>query len=168
MVEIEPARSVEEEIRTVVSKAFADDTHADLVTVLEEDGLLRADCSVLARDGSAVGYAAVSEVELPAAPEAIVVALGPVAVLPPRQGEGIRSQLVRTSMRRCVTAGIDAVVAQGDPSFFDRFGFERADAHGLSSDLDPPPGTFQVWPCRPDTLDSIEGQVRHPAPFHAL
>lgn len=168
MVEIEPDGAADtDEIRSVLTAAFAGDTEADLVEILREDGELRTDCSVVAREGDAIGYAAVSDVELPVAPEALVVVLGPVAVVPDRQGEGIGSKLVRTSLRRCARARCDAVVLEGDPAFFGRFGFEPADSHGLESDLNPPPGTFQVWPCRPGALEGIGGRVRHPIPFHA-
>jgi putative acetyltransferase len=169
VVDIEPERTAEPEaIRSVLTAAFDDVTEAELVAVLREDGDLRGDCSVIARDDAVVGYAAVSDVEVPAAPGAVLAVLGPVAVVPERQGEGIGSKLVRTALTQCVRAGCAGVVLEGDPAFYERFGFEPADAYGLQSDLDPPPGTFQVWPARPGSLDGIEGAVVHPAPFHAL
>ncbi|MCU4717200.1 GNAT family N-acetyltransferase [Halapricum hydrolyticum] len=169
MVDIEPATAADPEaIRPVLTAAFEDETEAELVDVLREEDALRADCSLLAREEDPVGFVAVSDAELPAAPGAEVVVLGPVGVVPDRHGEGIGSKLVREAMRCCVRAGCTAVVLEGDPEFYEQFGFEPASAYGLESDLDPPPGAFQVWPCRPGTLEGVSGEVRHPIPFHAL
>ena len=169
MVDIEPAATAASDaIRSVLTAAFDDDTEAELVEVLREEGALRPDCSLVARDGTVVGYVAVSNAELPVAPGVDVAVLGPIGVVPDRQGEGIGTDLMRTAMRCCVQTGCDAVVLEGDPSFYERFGFESAAAFGLDSDLDPADGTFQVWPCKPGSLSGVEGTVRHPIPFHAL
>ncbi|QSG08951.1 GNAT family N-acetyltransferase [Halapricum desulfuricans] len=170
MVDIEPAATADREtIHAVLAAAFGDETEAELVDVLREEGTLREDCSVLARvDGEPTGFAAVSDADLPDAPGVDVAVIGPVGVVPDRQGEGIGSELVRTAMRCCVRAGCAAVVLEGDPAFYERFGFEPASTYGLESDLDPPPGAFQVWPCRPGALEGVSGEIRHPIPFHAL
>ena len=168
MVDIEPATTVDpESIRSVLTAAFEDDTEAELVDVLREEDTLRPGCSLLARDGDPIGFVAISDAELPAAPSVQVAVLGPIGVVPDRQGEGIGSTLVRQAMRCCVRAGCTAVVRNGDPEFYERFGFESASAHGLESDLDPP-DAFQVWPCRPGALEGVSGEIRHPIPFHAL
>ncbi|QSG05714.1 GNAT family N-acetyltransferase [Halapricum desulfuricans] len=170
MVDIEPAATADPEaIHAVLTAAFEDETEAELVDVLREEDALREDCSALARsDGDPVGFVAVSDADLPDVSGVDIAVLGPVGVVPDRQGEGIGSELVRTAMRCCVRAGCAAVVLEGDPAFYGRFGFEPASAYGLESDLDPPPGAFQVWPCRPGALEGVSGEVRHPIPFHAL
>lgn len=168
VVDIEPATVADPEaMHSVLNAAFEDETEAELVDVLREEDALRTDCSLLARDGDPVGFVAVSDAELPAAPGVDITVLGPVGVVPDRQHEGIGSELVRTAMRGCVRAGCAAVVLEGDPGFYERFGFEPASAYGLESDLDPPSGTFQVWPCRPGALKGVGGVVHHPIPFHA-
>ena len=169
MVDIEPAKIADTDaIRSVVTAAFDDETEAELVEVLREEEALRPDCSLVARDDTVVGYVAVSSGELPAAPRLDIAILGPIGVVPNRQSDGIGSELIRTAMRYCVRTGCDAVVLEGDPSFYEQYGFEPAAAYGLDSDLDPAAGTFQVWPCKPGALSGVEGTVRHPIPFHAI
>jgi putative acetyltransferase len=49
--------------------------------------------------------------------------LGPVAVLPDRQREGIGSALIREGMRLIEEKGAAGVVLVGDPAYYGRFGF---------------------------------------------
>lgn len=49
--------------------------------------------------------------------------LGPVGVLPGRQGQGIGSSLVRETLRRMRGKGAAGVVLVGDPGFYGRLGF---------------------------------------------
>lgn len=169
MVDIEPATPGDDEaVERLLRAAFDDETEATLATVLREDGDLRAGCSTVAREDEVVGYAAVSDATLVDAPGVEIAVLGPVAVAPERQNVGLGTELVRATLEACKRSGCDAVVLEGDPDFYERFGFESASSYGLESDLDPPPGAFQVWVCWPGALDDVGGVVRHPAPFHAL
>jgi putative acetyltransferase len=168
VVQIEPAEPGDTEaIESVLRAAFDDGPEADLVAVLREDDL-RTGCSTVVRDGeSVVGYGAVANADLDGEPAVELAVLGPVAVLPDHEGRGIGTDLIRASLRACKRSGCDAVVLEGDTEYYERFGFEPAAQFGLESDLDPAPGTFQVWPCWPDALEGISGIVRHPVPFHA-
>jgi len=169
VAEIEPAKPSDcEGIERVLQAAFDDGSEAELVAVLRESEDLRVGCSMVARADDIVGYAAVSNATLVGSPNVELSVLGPVAVAPDRQNEGIGTTLVRTTIRACKRSGCDAVVLTGDPDFYDRFGFEPAAAFDLESDLDSPPDAFQVWPCWPKALDGVGGLVRHPVPFHAL
>lgn len=49
--------------------------------------------------------------------------LGPVAVHPTRQGEGLGDILIRTSLNLARTAGWERVILVGDLPFYERFGF---------------------------------------------
>lgn len=170
MVQIDAARPGDATaIESVLRAGFDDGLEAELVAVLREDDGLRTGCSMVARENEAVvGYGAVSNVDLDGHPAVELAVLGPVAVVPRRQSEGIGTDLVRACLRACKRSGCDAVVLEGDPAFYEQFGFEPASQYGLESDLDAPPEVFQVWPCWPDALADVSGVVRHPAPFHAL
>ena len=61
------------------------------------------------------------------------VLLGPVAVHPTCQGEGLGSLLIRDSPARAAHRGVRSVVLVGDAPYYGRFGFRKA---GL---LDFPP-----------------------------
>ncbi len=63
--------------------------------------------------------------------------LGPLAVVPERQGRGVGSALVRSGLERL--DGVGTVLVLGDPAYYGRFGFRR-EARVL-----PPYALPSVW-----------------------
>lgn len=61
--------------------------------------------------------------------------LGPVAVHPTRQGEGLGGLLIHESLTRAGTEGWERVLLVGDAPYYRRFGFVRLD------DVQMPPPT---------------------------
>ena len=53
--------------------------------------------------------------------------LGPVAVHPTRQGEGLGGLLIETSLERAGPEGWDRVMLVGDAPYYNRYGFTRLD-----------------------------------------
>jgi predicted N-acetyltransferase YhbS len=62
--------------------------------------------------------------------------LGPVAVHPTRQGEGIGALLIEDTLAAARELGWSRVVLVGDEPYYGRYGFTRAAASGLAF---PPP-----------------------------
>jgi predicted N-acetyltransferase YhbS len=60
--------------------------------------------------------------------------LGPVAVHPTRQGEGLGALLIEESLDRAGPQGWDRVMLVGDAPYYGRYGFER-----LEGVIMPPP-----------------------------
>jgi predicted N-acetyltransferase YhbS len=60
--------------------------------------------------------------------------LGPVAVHPTHQGEGLGGSLIRDSLARAADSGWARVMLVGDAPYYRRFGFEK-----LEGVLMPPP-----------------------------
>lgn len=56
-----------------------------------------------------------------------VALLGPLAVAPARQRQGIGGALMRDGLARLGNAGVGHVVVLGDPAYYGRFGFARED-----------------------------------------
>lgn len=74
-----------------------------------------------------------------------VLQLSPLGVLPAHQGRGHGAALVRASLAAVRARGEPLLVVEGNPAYYDRFGFVRADELGLR----PPPeclhdAAFQV------------------------
>ena len=66
--------------------------------------------------------------------EAPALLLGPVAVHPTRQGEGLGRSLIEESLHHAAPKGWDRVMLVGDAPYYGRFGFER-----LQGVIMPPP-----------------------------
>ena len=63
-----------------------------------------------------------------------VLLLGPIAVHPTRQGEGLGGYLIHESLSIATKAGWSRVMLVGDASYYSRFGFGK-----LSNVIMPPP-----------------------------
>lgn len=100
---------------------FAAGDEAELVATLRAEGALTVSL-VAELDGSVIGQIAFSPAR-PADGSAGWSALGPVAVLPAHQGQGIGSRLVREGLRFLAESGAVGCILTGDPAYYARFGF---------------------------------------------
>jgi predicted N-acetyltransferase YhbS len=86
--------------------------------------------------------------------------LGPVAVHPTRQGEGIGALLMRETLSEAAQLGWTRVVLIGDLPYYARFGFSREGASRLQF---PPPYNPERLLARalaPGAFDACSGMVR--------
>ncbi len=87
-----------------------------------------------------------------------VLLLGPVAVHPTRQGEGVGGQLIRTSMYTAQDLGWHRVLLVGDEPYYSRFGFKK-----LTGVMMPPPTNPERvlgYELVPDAWHGVQGTVR--------
>ncbi len=84
--------------------------------------------------------------------------LGPVAVHPTRQGEGLGALLITESLDRARALGWERVILVGDAPYYGRFGFARLDG----VDMPPPTNPERVLgqALVPGGLDGLSGRVR--------
>jgi len=89
--------------------------------------------------------------------------LGPIGVARGRRNEKIGDRLIRESLRLADELGHQIVLLVGDLSYYGRFGFRAAAAHGIFMPGEQPerlqvlelePGALSgvsgdLWPCRP-------------------
>jgi predicted N-acetyltransferase YhbS len=110
----------------VERRAFGSDEEVAIVeAVRDEEGSFAL---VAEDDGAIVGHVQLSRAGLG---EVDVVALGPIGVVPERQGEGIGSALIRAALEEARSRGEPAVILLGSQSFYPRFGFAPASMLGL-------------------------------------
>ena len=85
--------------------------------------------------------------------------LGPVAVHPTRQGEGLGALLITESLHRALGLGWTRVILVGDEPYYRRFGFTREVGRGL--DYPPPtnPDRLLARALVPDAFDGVAGMV---------
>ena len=87
-----------------------------------------------------------------------VLLLGPVAVHPTRQGEGVGGQLIRTSMYAAQDLGWQRVLLVGDEPYYSRFGFKK-----LTGVVMPPPTNPERvlgYELAPGAWTGVQGSVR--------
>jgi putative acetyltransferase len=115
-------------IHRVTEAAFTDHPHSEgtepaIVDALRDDGDLAL--SLVAEDqGEIVGHVAFSRAVLSCGEQGWF-ALGPISVLPERQGRGIGRALVEAGVAHWRAAGAQGIVLLGDPALYGRFGFVR-------------------------------------------
>lgn len=88
--------------------------------------------------------------------------LGPVAVHPTRQGEGLGGLLIEDTLARARDLGWTRVVLVGDEPYYRRFGFTRAAAEAAGLDYPPPtnPARVLALALEPGAFDGATGMVR--------
>ncbi len=102
-----------------------------LVDHLRADGDVIAELTFVAElDGAVVGAVLCSRASMGEGPS---VGLGPLAVHPDLQGQGIGSALVASVVATADQRHEPSIVLLGDPGYYDAFGFEPAARHGIGS-----------------------------------
>jgi putative acetyltransferase len=148
-------------IRRVSINAFGRPAEANLVDVLRRHGQL-AMSWVAETEEEVVGHAVLTPVTvLPRTPELRMLGLGPVAVLPEFQRQGIGSMLIKEAIRQASADGWQAITVVGVPEYFARFGFVPARQVALRCEFRVPAETFLVLELQPETLDGLPRCVRY-------
>ncbi|MEL6477056.1 MAG: N-acetyltransferase [Pseudomonadota bacterium] len=119
-----------DEVEMLLDLAFAPGRGALSSYQLREGVDPIPDLCVLMRDDYDIVVGAIRywPVRIGAAPALL---LGPVAVHPTRQGEGIGAALIAETLARAATLGWQIVLLVGDPPYYQRFGFHPAAPQGV-------------------------------------
>ncbi len=158
-----------EAVNAVESAAFGRPNEAALVErIAASAGAVPGLSLVAEAETELVGHVLFSHVEVLTAngPRA-VLALGPVAVLPDRQGEGIGSLLIRAGLDAACETGAPLVVVLGSPAYYGRFGFVPALRMGLEPPADFPKTHFLALPLAAHD-PSIRGTVVYGPPWDGV
>ena len=123
-------------VADVNERAFGRLVEARLIEAVPASDRFVPDLSLVAeQDGIVVGHVLVSYVDIePGLRRVFQVA--PLAVAPSHQRGGIGTALMEEALRRLDSRGEPLVLVEGDPAYYRRFGFRRADVLGI----DPPSG----------------------------
>jgi putative acetyltransferase len=151
-------------IHDVNRRAFAQDQEANIVDALRANG--GALLSLVATlDGEVVGHIMYSPLTVV---EATGAALGPMAVVPERQRQGIGSRLVEEGNRRLAQAGCPFVVVLGHAEFYPRFGFKPASRFGITCEWTVPDDVFMALMLGDGKAPGIGGLARYRGEFSTV
>lgn len=114
--------------------------------------------------GKVVGHAVCTRAHVADQP---VLALGPVAVVPDCQGQGIGSALMHALLGAAEARDELLVGVLGDPAYYGRFGFVPSSDVGVEA---PDPGWAEYFQVRTLSAHGAElrGRFRYPRPFGDL
>jgi len=129
-------------VRAVNVAAFERNAEADLVDRLRDEA--SPVVSLIAeREGDIVGHILFTPVTVEDDSASwSAMALGPMAVLPDVQRQGIGSALVEQGLRRCAALNVPAEFVLGHPDYYPRFGFGPASKYGCRCAWDVPDDVF--------------------------
>ena len=172
MIEIRPERPQDCAGSDAVERAaFPSDGEARLVTQLRgAPGV----SSWVACDGEqVVGHVLYTPLRWEADPDTVVppgplIALGPMAVLPDRQGRGIGTRLIEASLSAGRENGWSAAIVLGHPGYYPRFGFRPAVEYSVRSTYSVPPEVFMAQELIPGTFRGAAGVVHYDPAFDEL
>lgn len=158
-----------DQIHDLHREAFRGPAEAELVDAVRAGAGFVPELSLVAvaADESVLGHVLVSLVgfdpDADGATRRDVLALAPLAVLPPHWGRGIGSALTRAALSVADLRDEPFVAVLGPPSFYERFGFEPATEAGIRSPYDAAGPAYQVRPLGEAKLEP--GTVIYPPMF---
>lgn len=151
-------------IRDVHRRAFGHDQEGNIVDALRANrGMLLS--LVAIRDGRVVGHILYSPLLVG---DVTGAALGPMAVLPEHQRQGIGSRLVEAGSQRLTHDGCPFIVVVGHSAFYPRFGFRPARTYGITCEWDVPDDVFMALVLDEAKLPEVVGLAKYRAEFSTV
>jgi len=151
-------------IRAVNQRAFEQDQEANIVDALRVNRAALLSLVAIV-DGAIVGHILYSPVEIG---DVTGAALGPMAVLPAYQRQGIGSRLVAAGTDWLAHAGVPAVVVVGHPEFYPRFGFKRASEFGVRCEWPVPDDVFMMMVLDESRMAAMTGLAKYRPEFSTI
>lgn len=152
-------------IREINQRAFAQDQEANIVDALRANGAVRLSL-VATVHGRAVGHIMYSPLSVGGGVTG--AALGPMAVLPEYQRQGIGSELIRRGNRQLKNEGCPFVIVLGHAEYYPRFGFKPAGAHGITCEWDVPDDVFMLLVLDEARMRGVSGAARYRQEFSSV
>lgn len=150
-------------IHAVTLAAFGRPVEADLIHALRACPAWIPALSLVALDGAGqvCGHVVCTRGRIGSAD---VLGLGPLAVRPDVQRDGVGSALVHTVLGAADALGEPLVALLGDPKYYSRFGFVLSTWHRVTPPVPEWAPHFQVRTLSAHD-DSLYGEFRYPEPF---
>jgi putative acetyltransferase len=152
-------------VREVNRLAFGQDQEGNIVDALRTNGaaLLSLVATV---NGQVAGHIMYSPLTI--GENVNGVALGPMAVVPAYQRQGIGTKLVEAGNRKIKDAGYPFIVVVGHAEYYPRFGFRPASEYGIKCEWDVPDDVFMVLILDQPKMQGVSGLARYRHEFSTI
>lgn len=151
-------------IRDVNDRAFGQQQEGRIVDALRSNAAILLSL-VATVDGQVVGHILYSPASMGDVQGA---ALGPMAVWPSRQRQGIGSKLVEAGNRQINDTGCPFIIVLGHTHFYPRFGFQPASARGIRCEWDVPDDVFMLLVLDEQKMEGVSGLAKYRDEFSTV
>ena len=152
-------------IRDLNKRAFGQDQEGNIVDALRSNGAALLSL-VATRKGRVVGHIMYSPLSVGG--EVTGAALGPMAVLPEYQRQGIGSELVEAGNRKLQDAGCPFIIVLGHANYYPRFGFRLASTHGIKCEWEVPDDVFMLLVLDQAKMQGVSGSAKYRHEFSSV
>jgi predicted N-acetyltransferase YhbS len=91
--------------------------------------------------------------------------LGPMAVRPENQKQGVGKKLIEEGFERARELGFSVIAVLGHETYYPKFGFFPASQKNICTSFKVPDENFMVIELAPNALKGISGMVEYPKEF---
>lgn len=118
-------------IRRLIDEAFGDTITSRIVDGIRASDRFVPELSLVAvSEGQTLGHVISSYIDVVPGRRR-VLQVGPLAVVPSQQRRGIGTALMEETIRLADERDEPLLLIEGNPKYYGRFGFTRADEHGI-------------------------------------
>jgi putative acetyltransferase len=152
-------------VRELNRRAFGQDQEGNIVDALRANGA--ALLSLIATvNGQVVGHIMYSPLSIDGKLRG--AALGPMAVLPELQRQGIGSKLIEAGNQKLKDAGCPFIIVVGHAGYYPRFGFRPASEHGIKCEWDVPDDVFMLLVLDQAKMEGVSGLATYRHEFSSV
>ena len=151
-------------IRDVNTRAFAQTQEANIVDALRSNGGMLLSLVATIHD-QVVGHIMYSPASVGSTAGA---ALGPMAVLPEHQSQGIGSRLIEAGSRALREKGCPFIVVVGHAGYYPRFGFEPGSRSDITCEWNVPDDVFMVLVLNAEKMQGVSGLAKFRREFSSV
>jgi len=158
------------DIRMVNDVAFGRKAESKLVDTLRNTTGFIPDLSAVAEvDGKVIGHILFYPVTITKDEQKHAsLQLAPMSVLPAFRKKSIGKLLVIYGLQAAKDLGHSSVIVLGHPSYYPKFGFERASKWNITSPFPAPDEAFLAIELKRGSLEKVSGIVVFPEAFDGL
>lgn len=146
--------------------AFEQENESKLIEKIRKGNNFIPELSIVAEvDNQIVGHILFSKIQIVGDSVYETLALGPMAVIPQFQKQGIGSLLIRKGIETAKELGFDSIIVLGHKEYYPKFGFQPASKWKIKCPFDAPDEVFMAIELVKGALEGKSGVVRYPDEF---